>query len=390
MWHALIGLALLLGALAGCATSTEPPEIRYLPPDGSAPRIGEIRLPQSQGFVWNQLMARLQESPLTVERADQQAGLIVTTYAGDPEPYVDCGWIMAYSPQDLVRTPGAAHEAAFDWSDRGERLNMRRSMGLDGRMVVRLRPAEEGTALSVDSTYVLTKTLQVEDGAGQPADQSHDIISFTTAERGRFASGTVCRPTGELERLAAGAVAAPGTRGSAATQEVALDCAGADAVFCEARALIAPFEAANREQGLGLALGTVGGATLVESDQLALDISFPNFDSFLHVAYIQRSGVVGNILPGGGQVWPANAAHYVERTRYNIAPPYGVEMILALATREPLFATPRPEFEEAGDFLAALRQRLAELTADDPAARIGASHVLVTTRPREALASASF
>jgi hypothetical protein len=390
MWRVPVPVALLLGALAGCATPAEPPEIRYLPPDGAPPQTGELRLPRSERLVWNQLLGGLQQSPLTVERADRQAGLIVTTYEGDPEPYVDCGWIMAYSPQNLVRTPATAAEAIFDRSGRAERLSVKRRLGLNGRLVVQVQPVEAGTLLSVDSTYVLTKALEVAQASGQPQERSYEIISFTTAEQGRFASGTVCHPTGELERLAAGAVAAAGTRGVPAAPQIVLDCAAADAPFCEARELIAEFEEANRRQDLGLALTTVGGATLFDGDPLALDVSFPNYASFLHVAYIQRSGVVGHILPGGGRLWPANAQNYVERTGYDIAPPYGVELILALATEKPLFVDPRPEFEAAEVFLAALRRRLAEVTTTEPGTRIAASHVLVTTETRGVLAAASY
>jgi hypothetical protein len=222
-------------------------------------------------------------------------------------------------------------------------------------------------------------------------------VSFNTGQQGRFTSGTRCRPTGELERVAAGAVAsaagavasAGGARGSAAAPQVALECAGADAAYCEARELIARFEEANQQQDLGLALKAVGGDMLLEGDPLNLDISFPVYDSFLHVAYIQRSGLVGHILPGHGQVWPARATNYVERTGYDIGPPYGVEMILALATEQPLFSPPRPQFEPAEAFLAALRQRLAELTANEPQTGIAASHLLVTTAPRSATTSAS-
>jgi len=234
---------------------------------------------------------------------------------------------------------------------------------------------------------VVTKALEVAtDGA--PEGASYEVVSFSGAEQGRFTKGTVCRPTGALERVALGAATAGATRGVAAAPAPALECAGADAAYCEAQELIAPFEAADRQQGL--ALTTVGGALLLDGDPLELDISFPAYASYLHVAYIQRSGLVGHILPGHGQVWPARAAHYVERTGYDIAPPYGVEMILALATEEPLFTPPRPQFEEAETFLPALRQRLAELAASAPGTSIAASHVLVTTAPRDATATASY
>jgi hypothetical protein len=382
-------LALLLAAIAGCATPEAPTEIRYLPPDDAAPPPAEVRVPQSEPLVWEQLLGSLEASPLTLERTDRGAGLIVARYSGDPEPYVDCGWIMAYGPGDAVRTPGASAEAAFGWREGGQWLDVTRRLELNGRMVVRLRPAGAATLLALDSTYVVTKALDVET-AGEPMQGSQESVSFTTGEQGRFTSGTLCRSTGELERLAAGAVAsAVATRSSAAAPQVALNCATADAAYCEARDLIARFEEANRQQELGLALTTVGGAMLLEGDPLNLDISFPNYDSFLHVAYIQRSGEVGHILPGHGQLWPARAANYVERTGYDIAPPYGTEMILALATEEPLFSPPRPQFEDAEAFLDALRQRLAELTARDPGMRIAASHLLVTTAPRSATTTAA-
>jgi len=384
-----IVLALLLAAIAGCATPEVPTEIRYLPPEGTSPPPAEIRIQQPEPLVWDQLLGGLEASPFALERVDRDAGLIVARYSGDPEPYVDCGWIMAFGPGDMVRTPGASAEAAFGWREQDEWLDVKRRVELNGRMVARLRPAGAATLLAVDTTYVVTKALEVET-AGAPMAGSQESVSFTTGERGRFTSGTVCRPTGELERLAAGAVASAGaTRTTADAPPVALDCAAADAAYCEARDLIARFEEANREQELGLDLSPVGGAMLLEGAPLDLDISFPSYDSFLHVAYIQRSGLVGHILPGHGQVWPARAANYVERTGYDIAPPYGVEMILALATEEPLFAPPRPQFEPAEAFLEALRQRLAELTANDAQPRIAASHVLVTTAPRSTTASAS-
>jgi hypothetical protein len=384
----VLALPLLLAVIVGCTTPAVPPDIRYLPPDAPPPLERELRLQQSEDAVWATLLERLQASPLAMERADRQAGLIVTRYKGDPEPYVDCGWIMSYGTQDMTRMPGASGEATFDWLDQDQWLNVRRNLELNGRVVVQVRPAGPTTLVSTDGTYVVTKAFRAANRSGEPAGRSHETISFTSAEQGRFASGTVCRPTGALERLALGAPVEGETPATAAAS-VALDCAGTDAAYCEARDMIAAFEAANREEGLGLGIETVGGATLLEGDPLDLDLSFPRFDSFLHVAYIQRSGLVGHILPGRGQLWPAGAAHYVERTGYDIAPPYGIEMIVAVATAEPLFATPRPRFESVEAFLAALRPRLVELGAD-PAMRIAAAHALVTTAPRAATTSAAY
>ena len=271
-----IVLASLLAVIGGCATPEVPTEIRYLPPDGAAAPAAEVRIAQPEPPVWEQVLGRLQAAPVTVERADRRAGLIVARYSGDPEPYVDCGWIMTYGPQETVRTPGAIAQAAFGWREQDQWLDVKRNLELNGRMVVRLRPAAGATLLAVDSTYVVTKALEVET-AGAPMEGSRESVSFTSGEQGRFTSGTRCRPTGEFERLAAGAAAsADATRGSAAAPRVALECAGADAAYCEARDLIARFEEANRQQYLGLALQAVGGAMLLDGDPLYLDISFPS------------------------------------------------------------------------------------------------------------------
>ena len=209
-------LGFLLAIIAGCTTTPEvPTEIRYLPPDDASGPPTELSVPQSEPRVWEQLLGGLQASPLTLERTDRDAGLIVARYSGDPEPYVDCGWIMAFGPGDMVRTPGARAEAEFGWRERGQWLDVKRRLALNGRLVVRLRPAGPATTMALDSTYVVTKALEVET-AGEPMDGSAESVIFTTGEKGRFSSGTLCRPTGELERLAAGAVASTGSAMAAA------------------------------------------------------------------------------------------------------------------------------------------------------------------------------
>lgn len=398
MRRAVLGLSLLLGVVGGCATADRaPPEIRYVQPTDSPATVAEVRVRQSGQVLWQNLLDRLQQSPLKVERADEMAGLIVATYQGDPEPYVDCGWIIAYGPQDLTRTPGSSHEVAFDWPSDGHASVLRRSLRLDGRMVVQIRPAELDSLVSVNNVYVLTKLVAVEQPSGSPGASSPEFASFKTGRRGKFASGTVCQPTGQLERVVLDALpsdvrsAESAPPGPAALTAAGLDCAGDDRAYCQALEIIGPYQKANQQQGLGLAIRTAGGegTTLTEGDVLTFDLNFPIFESYLHVAYLQRSGVVGQVIPGADRIWPANVQHYIEPTDYQIAPPYGVEMILALTTSQPLFPTARPRFESVEDYLAALRQRLAQLAAADPGGHIAADHWLIETRPRQPGVSAS-
>jgi hypothetical protein len=90
---------------------------------------------------------------------------------------------------------------------------------------------------------------------------------------------------------------------------------------------------------------------------------------------------VGHILPDAPQARPAGGAHPIRDTGYEIAEPFGLEMIVAIATEEPLFEEVRPRFEPAEDYLPDLRARLEELRASDPEQKIAANLVLVTTVP---------
>ena len=202
MRGAVLCLPLLLGVVSGCATSDlRPSEISYVPPAESPATASAVRVRQSAWLIWQQLLDRLQQSPLKVARADELAGLIVTTYQGDPEPYVDCGWIIAHGPQGPTKTPGSIHEATFDRASDGHVSILKRSLKLDGRMVIQVRPAEFDTLVSVDSTYVLTKVIAIEEPSRPTRESNPEFVSFTTGKRGQFAKGTVCQPTGQLERV---------------------------------------------------------------------------------------------------------------------------------------------------------------------------------------------
>jgi hypothetical protein len=414
MQRATLALLLLTGTVSSCATpqsrapaavANDSQQIKYLAPKSFPARASTVRVARPYGLVWSDLLGALERSGLTVEATDVQAGYIVATYEGAPDDYVDCGWIVTYGGRQLNITSGSAGEATLNWPTNDGILILRRRLTLDGRMVVQLQPAGQDTLVSVDTTYVLTKGINLEEPSGQRRASDYEVVSFATGDKGRFSVGTVCQPTGTFELLAFDvlpAQAAMGTRGGAAPrprvavaaaqiQESDLQCGGADSVYCQVRDITAPYRQANEQQSLGLAVTAFGGrgATLFEGDRLALDINFPSYDSYLHVVYFQRDGTVGSLIAGDEHVWPANAQHYVEETQYEIAPPFGIEAISAIASEEPLFTRARPRFESAGDYLAALRQRLADLKATYPDTQIAADFVLVRTEPSRSMAGSS-
>lgn len=198
--RAVFGLTLISGVLVGCA-NRQPIEIRYLEPAAGPATTAEVLVRQPSPYIWQQLLDRLQQSSFEVTRADGPAGLIVATYHGDPEPYVDCGLILAFGPDDVSKTSGAVRESSFDLSRNGQAATFKRTLDLDTRMVVQVRPADEDTVVSVDATYVLTKIGELDRRSRSAPNSSLEVMSFTTGKRGKFSKGTVCQPSGQLEAL---------------------------------------------------------------------------------------------------------------------------------------------------------------------------------------------
>ena len=324
--------AALLAPIAGCAAPEEPATVAYLRPSGLPAQTPAARVREPSGLVFTRLLDQLQRSSLEVEQANRDRGLIVVTYGGNPEQYVDCGWIVQHGPQGLSKVPGSRDQAVFQGIAGADGATMQRNLKLDARSAIQVRPVGIYTDVFVESVYVLTKTIGVQDTAGQERGRRNEIISFTTGRKGKFAAGTQCQPTGKLELLALEALprsamvaaTAESERSVNVVDESGLACDGGDQLYCEALEITAPYRQANTQQVLGLRLDVAASDGLLhEGDVLTLDISFPTYDFYLHVAYMDRGGRVDHLIPGTDQLWPAHAAHYVEETLYVIGEPFG-------------------------------------------------------------------
>jgi hypothetical protein len=188
---------LLLAGFAGCA-APKPPELDYLPPSGqpAAERSAFVR--QRPWLVWGNILDHLQRQGVQANIVNEAGGELVVFYNGDPQPYVDCGWIVTYRDAELDRVPAAASDASFLRRRDGEVVTLERELRLDARMRVDVEPSGDDSIVRTDSTYMLTKTIS-SPRARQPFHA--ETIDFHTGESEAFTSGTACQPTGELERL---------------------------------------------------------------------------------------------------------------------------------------------------------------------------------------------
>jgi hypothetical protein len=423
--RAVIGMLAL--AVSACADA--PPRLAYAPPTDRPiiPAARYVRGP-SADLIWGQLVDRLNQSGLQVELADPQRGVIVATYTGAATPYVTCGWIMRYGKgePELI---DASSNASFDKLVRDRPVKVDRDLRLDARLVVEVQPRGRQALVDTSGTYVLTKTIVTEGRSGRQQDRDHEIVSFTTGERGRFSKGTVCQPNGALERTVLDIMPPatrpePAPRTPAATpprtaivqSEIAsrepaqqpppssdpgtparvseapaeqsaaksvapppAECSSANRTYCAVLEITDPYRRANEERGLGLETERIeAGSPLLEGSDFGVDISLPDYDAYLAVTYFLRDGTVRHVLSGRDARWPAHAREFVGDSGLGEGGSGDVEMVVAMASDVPLFASPRPLEEPADSYLADLRARLAEVSRADDTARIAASLLVIT------------
>ena len=102
------------------------------------------------------------------------------------------------------------------------------------------------------------------------------------------------------------------------------------------------------------------------SETLAFEVKMPGFRGYLHVAYIQADGAVVNLVESDPMMLTtlsANAALKFGdgkegRQKFTIEVPFGNEMIVAIASKSPLFSKDRPLVEIEREFLTALREAI--------------------------------
>jgi hypothetical protein len=426
-------ITILAWAVAACA-AIAPSRVGYAPPTDqpTAPGAGYVGGP-SADLIWNQLLDRLNQSDLKVGLADQERGVMVATYEGEAAPYVTCGSILLYRGGEPEQIDASA-DASFDRVVGRRSIEVDRDLKLDARVVVEVKPGGGEAIVEATGNYVLTKSVVAEYRSGSERGRAYEIVSFSTGERGAFSKGTVCQPNGALEQTVLDIMppatqvaqqaqsARPGaTRQSrivrteiashdsipqsSASEDLgqhaalsndppedpsasnglprqAAACAVTDDTFCAVLEITDPYRRANQEQGLGLETNRIeAGNPLVEGSGLGLDISLPNYDAYLALSYFLRDGTVHHVLPGRTWAWPANAREFIAVPALGAEQSGNVEMVVALASDVPLFASPRPSAEAAENYLADLRRRLAELSDPNGVAQIAASLLVITAAP---------
>ncbi|HMK70540.1 MAG TPA: DUF4384 domain-containing protein, partial [Xanthobacteraceae bacterium] len=156
---------------------------------------------------------------------------------------------------------------------------------------------------------------------------------------------------------------------------------------CEAlQTLEKPLAAANRPM-----IDVGASAELHGGDQLKIQVRSPAQISYLYVSYIQADGSVVHLVQPGGLVMQPTLPNQTlvfgtgegGKPKFTVSPPFGREMIIAIAARSPLFDHELPQQQTEREYLSVLRRALIyKPVADMPDRELAAAATTLQTSAR--------
>jgi serine/threonine-protein kinase len=171
-----------------------------------------------------------------------------------------------------------------------------------------------------------------------------------------------------------------------------------DPVFCDALAAIRPVTPLAGAPDRGLRLALAGGRTaLHDNEYIQTRITMPDFSGRLRVDYLAHDGSLVHLYPTLADpqdhyvAVPARTLHPGEvlelgnggggRPQWQVGPPFGTDMIIAVASSVPLLDSPPPNQQDNGtDYLRRLGQAIE--TAVNRGASVSGAVMLVDTLPK--------
>jgi Domain of unknown function (DUF4384) len=129
---------------------------------------------------------------------------------------------------------------------------------------------------------------------------------------------------------------------------------------------------------------------LRQGEPLRIGVQSPRRIGYLYVSYVQSDGSVINLVQPQGilpePIMPGSSMVFGDgkegRALYTISPPFGREMIIALESAVPLFASPLPYRQTDREYLTELRRVLINQPADGTRPYISASIKTLQTHRR--------
>jgi predicted Ser/Thr protein kinase len=159
-----------------------------------------------------------------------------------------------------------------------------------------------------------------------------------------------------------------------------------DEAKCPLMRVLGRYWVASRTAGVALRLNPGSGraGNLVAGDTLMVDVSTPDYQSYVSVDYFVLDGNVVHLLPNAAArenlAPPRYTATIGSLGNWVIGPPFGNEMLVLVTTSVPLFDGGRPDAEPGQAYLHALDERLATIAKAHGA--IAVDFLQITTHAR--------
>jgi hypothetical protein len=189
--------------LTGCITGG----FGYTPPATRSKPIESTKtIERPLDAVWKDSVAELGKNFFVINNIDKSSGLINVSYSGDPEKYVDCGFITSKvkNARGERNYNFNASKASMEYevTDGSSLAIIKRSMALEGRVNLIFQSTGKGeTTVTANTRYSISRTSSVAPIGGYPR-LSNDSVAFNGGQSGVIpnSSGVTCYATGELER----------------------------------------------------------------------------------------------------------------------------------------------------------------------------------------------
>ncbi len=154
----------------------------------------------------------------------------------------------------------------------------------------------------------------------------------------------------------------------------------AEGPYCGALNLVRAYARPFGEPG-GVQLGLKDGRTsLLADERVQIRTTLSDFPAYVQIDYLMNDGTVAHLQKSAAGSATAPARSVTELFGGEVGPPFGTDLVLAIASSAPLFAKEQVLSETAEDYLRALRAALEQ--AGRGKARLAAGALLVRTSPR--------
>lgn len=158
--------------------------------------------------------------------------------------------------------------------------------------------------------------------------------------------------------------------------------------FCDVLEVALPLKESNSIGSAGASIGVESGAVVLqEDDRVVLEADAPNFANYVYIIYMQEDGKLLHLVPNQDQPDNSRGANETfsvgdkaDQPSITVSAPYGDDLVMLVASSEPLFEAQRPLIENGSSFAEGLAKSVETILSSG--GKVVADLVFLRTLPR--------